>query len=444
MRRALRFDATTLVPVSRMGSPTLLAVTLPAVLQITRAVWHQMVGHAYDGLPDEACGLLAVRRAPAGPPPSTLSERRRVQPGVHDRPEGPPPRRPRCRGPGARGQRRDAQPHPHRRLPLAHRRRAGAGTVLALRHRSLRQDAPAPEATGSSTASSARRSSPSTARADRVESRRASRLSPSWPSRISARPHRRHADRRHLAAQPDPPRADPGQARGPEPGRLRQGPSRQADILDGEKDGILAPGSGQVILESSSGNTGVALAMITKVRGYVLKVVLPDNVSTERRSPSSRGARRSSTVPGRGLQRRHRRAQTMAEEHPEWWFPFQYGNPANPKAHYEGTGPRSGARTEITHFIAGLGTRAPSWASAVPQGADPNVSSGHRAAGRRDVDPQELRRGLRAARLSRQRRLRPARPPAHRAPAGVDQWTRRLTEVGVFTSISSGASSRGR
>src|SRR5215203_4738838 len=54
-------------------------------------------------------------------------------------------------------------------------------------------------------------------------------------------------------------------------------------ILDAEKDGILTPGSGQVILESSSGNTGIALAMIAKVRGYHLKVVLPDNVSTERR-----------------------------------------------------------------------------------------------------------------------------------------------------------------
>ena len=54
-------------------------------------------------------------------------------------------------------------------------------------------------------------------------------------------------------------------------------------IVDAEKDGILTPGSGQVILESSSGNTGIAIAMIAKTRGYHLKVVLPDNVSVERR-----------------------------------------------------------------------------------------------------------------------------------------------------------------
>src|SRR5215204_2866976 len=54
-------------------------------------------------------------------------------------------------------------------------------------------------------------------------------------------------------------------------------------IIDAEKDGILTPGSGQVILESSSGNTGIALAMVSKIRGYTLKVVLPDNVSVERR-----------------------------------------------------------------------------------------------------------------------------------------------------------------
>ena len=111
-------------------------------------------------------------------------------------------------------------------------------------------------------------------------------------------------------------------------------------IIDAEKDGILTPGSGQVILESSSGNTGIALAMIAKMRGYHLKVVLPDNVSVERRQLlESWGAEIIDNPGAEGSNGAMRRAQAMAAEHPEWWFPFQYGNPANPKAHYEGTGP---------------------------------------------------------------------------------------------------------
>ena len=129
-------------------------------------------------------------------------------------------------------------------------------------------------------------------------------------------------------------------------------------ILDAEKDGILTPGSGQVILESSSGNTGIALAMIAKMRGYHLKVVLPDNVSVERRQLlESWGAEIIDNPGAEGSNGAMRRAQAMAAEHPEWWFPFQYGNPANPKAHYEGTGPEIWRDVpELTHFVAGLGT----------------------------------------------------------------------------------------
>ncbi len=129
-------------------------------------------------------------------------------------------------------------------------------------------------------------------------------------------------------------------------------------ILDAEKDGILTPGSGQVILESSSGNTGIALAMISRMRGYHLKVVLPDNVSVERRQLlESWGAEIISNPGAEGSNGAMRVAQALAAEHPEWWFPFQYGNPANPKAHYEGTGPEVWRDVpEITHFVAGLGT----------------------------------------------------------------------------------------
>jgi cysteine synthase B len=130
-------------------------------------------------------------------------------------------------------------------------------------------------------------------------------------------------------------------------------------ILDAEKDGILTPESGQVILESSSGNTGIALAMISKMRGYHLKVVLPDNVSVERRQLlASWGAEIISNPGAEGSNGAMRKAQAMAAEHPEWWFPFQYGNPANPKAHYEGTGPEIWRDTQgrITHFVSSMGT----------------------------------------------------------------------------------------
>jgi cysteine synthase len=129
-------------------------------------------------------------------------------------------------------------------------------------------------------------------------------------------------------------------------------------IVDAEKDGILTPGTDQVLLESSSGNTGIALAMICKIRGYHLKVVLPDNVSVERRQLLETWGAEIIDSPGaEGSNGAMRRAKVIAAEHPEWWFPYQYGNPSNPKAHYEGTGPEIWRDVpEITHFIAGLGT----------------------------------------------------------------------------------------
>ena len=145
---------------------------------------------------------------------------------------------------------------------------------------------------------------------------------------------------------------------GQNPGGSVKDRAGQQMIRDAEKDGILTPGSGQVILESSSGNTGIALAMISKVRGYRIKIVLPDNVSVERRQLlESWGAEIIDSPGAEGSNGAMKRAQEMAKEHPDWWFPFQYGNPSNPKAHYEGTGPEIWHDVpEITHFIAGLGT----------------------------------------------------------------------------------------
>ncbi len=117
-------------------------------------------------------------------------------------------------------------------------------------------------------------------------------------------------------------------------------------------------GPGQTIIESSSGNTGIALAMIAAVKGYPLKIVLPDNVSVERRQLLEVWGAEIIASPGsEGSNGAMRRAQELAAEHPDWWFPWQYANPANPKAHYEGTGPEIWRDCpEITHFVAGLGT----------------------------------------------------------------------------------------
>ncbi|MGH9181564.1 MAG: PLP-dependent cysteine synthase family protein, partial [Acidimicrobiales bacterium] len=129
-----------------------------------------------------------------------------------------------------------------------------------------------------------------------------------------------------------------------------------AMVETAEKQGLLAPG--QVILESSSGNTGIGLALVARIKGYPLKIVLPDNVSSERTQLLAVWGAEIVASPGsEGSNGAMRMAQHLATEHPDWWFPFQYGNDANPRAHYEGTGPEIWRDCpEITHFVAGLGT----------------------------------------------------------------------------------------
>jgi cysteine synthase B len=130
----------------------------------------------------------------------------------------------------------------------------------------------------------------------------------------------------------------------------------QAMIEEAERDGTLWPG--RRIIEPSSGNTGIGLALLAKLKGYALTVVLPDNVSVERRQLLEMwGADVVSTPGEEGSNGAVRRAQELADEHPEWAFLYQYGNEANPQAHYDGTGPEILADVpEITHFVAGLGT----------------------------------------------------------------------------------------
>ncbi len=109
-------------------------------------------------------------------------------------------------------------------------------------------------------------------------------------------------------------------------------------IAEAEADGTLTPG--RTIIEPSSGNTGIALAMIAQLKGYPIKIVLPENVSVERRQLLEIFGAELIMSPGaEGSNGAVRRAQILADDHPEWAFLYQYANEANPRAHYEGTGP---------------------------------------------------------------------------------------------------------
>ncbi|GAA0619706.1 cysteine synthase [Sporichthya brevicatena] len=127
-------------------------------------------------------------------------------------------------------------------------------------------------------------------------------------------------------------------------------------ILEGEKDGRLKPGC--TILEPTSGNTGISLAMAAKQRGYRMVCVMPENTSEERRQILLMfGAEIVSSPAAGGSNEAVRVAKRLAEEHPDWVMLYQYGNPANPQAHYEGTAPELlEDLPSITHFVAGLGT----------------------------------------------------------------------------------------
>jgi cysteine synthase B len=127
-------------------------------------------------------------------------------------------------------------------------------------------------------------------------------------------------------------------------------------IEEAEKDGTLTPG--QTLLEPTSGNTGIGLALVCKVKGYRLICVMPENVSPERRQLLEIWGAEIIESPGsEGSNGAVRMAQRLAAENPDYAFLYQYANPANPKAHYEGTGPEIWRDCpEITHFIAGLGT----------------------------------------------------------------------------------------
>jgi cysteine synthase B len=213
-------------------------------------------------------------------------------------------------------------------------------------------------------------------------------------------------------------------------------------VEEAEKDGTLK--AGQTLIEPSSGNTGIGLAMVCRLKGYGLKIVLPANVSIERRQLLEVWGAEIIESPGEeGSNGAVRLARDLAQRHPEYAFLYQYANQANPKAHYEGTGPEIWRDCpEVTHFVAGLGTsgtllgvgrflkeRNPAlqvWAIEPP--------TGEMVDGLRNLDDGYI-------------------PPIFLENDGPDlldrktmvgtresiEWTRRLTDVGLFGGISSGA-----
>jgi cysteine synthase len=129
-----------------------------------------------------------------------------------------------------------------------------------------------------------------------------------------------------------------------------------AMVEEAEASGRLQPGA--TLLEPTSGNTGIALAMAAKLKGYRLICVMPENTSAERRQLLRMwGAEIVPSQASGGSNEAVRVAKRLAEQNPEWVLLYQYGNPANANAHYTGTGPEILADLPtITHFVAGLGT----------------------------------------------------------------------------------------
>jgi cysteine synthase B len=218
-------------------------------------------------------------------------------------------------------------------------------------------------------------------------------------------------------------------------------------IEEAEADGTLSPG--QQLIEPSSGNTGIAMAMIAQIKGYPIKIVMPENVSIERRQLLEIFGAEIIQSPGsEGSNGAVRRAQALSEEHPDWAFLYQYSNEANPRAHYEGTGPEIWRDVpDITHFVAGLGTSGTLMGVGTylkEQNPDIKVYAveppiGELVEGLRNLDegyiPPVYEKWGGPELLDGKRIVRPRESI---------EWTRRLvTDCGVFAGISSGAALAG-
>ncbi|CAN5740077.1 cysteine synthase [soil metagenome] len=220
-----------------------------------------------------------------------------------------------------------------------------------------------------------------------------------------------------------------------------------AMIEHAEAAGHLSPG--QTIIEPSSGNTGISLAAIAGLKGYPVKILMPESVSIERRQMLAVFGAEVILTPGEeGSNGAVARAELLSAEHPEWCLLYQYGNDANPAAHYRTTGPEILADVpDITHFVAGLGTsgtlmgvgrylkeRKP---DVVVIAVEPPL--GERVEGLRNMDegyiPPVFENWNGRQILDRKRIVRPRESI---------EWTRRLvTECAVFAGLSSGAALAG-
>src|SRR5262245_33486468 len=164
----------------------------------------------------------------------------------------------------------------------------------------------------------------------------------------------------------------------------------RAMIETAERDGLLRPGG--TIVEPTSGNTGIGLALVAAVLGYRLVLTMPETMSDERRALLvAYGARLELTPDTKGMHAAIRRAEELLAEHPDWYMPQQFTNPANPEVHRRTTGPEILQQLpEVDAFVAGVGTggtitgvgevlrdrRPRIWISAVEPAASPVLSGG--------------------------------------------------------------------
>lgn len=234
-----------------------------------------------------------------------------------------------------------------------------------------------------------------------------------------------------------------GKLEGQNPGGSSKDRIALAMVEAAERDGRLSPGA--TILEPSSGNTGIGLALVCKLKGYRLRIVLPENVSPERRQIlEAFGAEVIGTPADEGSNGAIRVAEQLAAADPSLVFLFQYGNAANAQAHYDTTGPEILADCpEIDVFVAGLGT------SGTLMGVGRYLREHKPGTEIVAVEPPAGEQ-IQALRSLDEGFIPPIFDPAVldrkivvRARQSIEYTKRLLDDCGVFAGISSGASAYG-